>query len=65
MYIQWFRGVVLVEWATSPEELVEKANWPADLYRERAMQLAREEIADLQLLEEERDMYLDIAINWL
>ncbi|KAI0705629.1 hypothetical protein C8Q76DRAFT_860972 [Earliella scabrosa] len=63
-YIQWFEGAVPAEWATTPEELVEKAKWPEDISRERVLRLAREEIEELECMRAERDKYLNIPITW-
>ena len=62
--IHWYNGAAPAEWATTPEELIEKAGWPDYISREEALRFARSAIAKNHRRWRERVQYDDVPITW-
>lgn len=62
--IAWYGKTIPMEWATSPEALVEKAGYPEDEDKETAVDAARRQILKITADWKARIQFDDVEIDW-
>ncbi|KAI0779408.1 hypothetical protein C8Q74DRAFT_689507 [Fomes fomentarius] len=62
--IAWYGKTIPMEWATSPEALVEKAGYPEDETKETALDAARRQILTITSDWKARTRFDDAEIDW-